>query len=144
MPVWNGSDQAMANFCSTIAPRHVLLHRGFIDENKLRWGQLPLLLPPFGACLGNVLTSLLGGVEGLFLKLRSSAASVLFISPVLAEILCVASSHERNSAIVASGRLLTCSMIAECRPLSLGTTWQHCGRAVVCPVNLRRDRTFDT
>jgi hypothetical protein len=77
MSMRNGSNQAMATFCPAIAPRHVGLHPGFIDENKFRWSQLWLLLAPFGACLGNVLTRLLGGVEGLFLKLRSSVSDVL-------------------------------------------------------------------
>src|ERR1700690_1797757 len=131
----------MATFCPAIAPRHVGLHPGFINENKLRWSQLRLLLAPFDACLGNILTRLLGSMDGLFLKVRSSAASVLFISPVLAETLCVSSSQARNSAIVASGRLVTCARIAGCRPLSLGTIWQRCGRPVFCPVRLRRART---
>src|SRR5580658_7330661 len=82
--------------------------------------------------------------EGIFLYVRSSAASVLLISPVLAKILWVSSSQARNSAIVASGRLVTCVRIAGYSRFSLGTTWQHCGRAVFCPVSLRRDRTFET
>src|ERR1700733_9906135 len=65
-----------------------------------------------------------------FFDRQTSAASVLFIRPVLAEILCVSSSQARNSAIVASGRLATCASIAAYRPPSLGATWQHCGRAV--------------
>jgi hypothetical protein len=87
MSMRNGSNQAMTTFCPAIAPGHVGLHPGFINENEFRWSQLWLLLAPFGACLGNVLTRLLGSVEGLFLKVRPSAASVLFISPVLAETL---------------------------------------------------------
>src|ERR1700690_3454433 len=137
MSMRNGIDQAMAPFCPAIASCHVGLHRGFINENKPRWRQLRLLLAPFDACLGNVLTRLLGSVEGFFLKVRSSAASVMFINPVLADTLCVSSSQARNSAIVASGRLVTRARIAGCRPLSLGATWQRCGRAVVCPLSAR-------
>src|SRR3978361_277319 len=98
----------------------MLVFTQVVDENKSRWGQLGLLRSPFDAGRGHVLTRLLGGVEGLFLYVRSSAASVLFISPVLAETLCVCSSQPRSSVIVVSGRLVTCAMIAKCRPLSLG------------------------
>jgi hypothetical protein len=55
----------MATFGPAIAPRHVGLHPGFVDENELRRGQLRLLLAPFNACLGNVRTRLLGGMNGL-------------------------------------------------------------------------------
>src|SRR4051812_18699307 len=144
MPMRHGSDQAMAAFGPAIAPHHVGLHRAFINENQLRRGQFGLLLAPFNACLGNILALLLGRVEGLFLESQIKRGSVLLISPVLAETWCVSSSQARNSAIVASGRALTCASIAGCSPLNLGTTWQRCGRASVCPVSLRRDRTLET
>jgi hypothetical protein len=63
----HGSDQAMPTFGPAVAPCHVGFHRAFINENQLRRGQLGLLLAPFNACLGNILTRLLGRVEGLFL-----------------------------------------------------------------------------
>jgi hypothetical protein len=66
MPVRHASDQALAAFCPTITPRHVGLHRAFINENKLRWRQLGLLLAPFYACFGNVITILLRCVEDFF------------------------------------------------------------------------------
>jgi hypothetical protein len=66
MPMRHGCDQAVAAFCPAIAPCHGGLHRAFIDENQLRRGQLGLLLTPFDTRLGNVLTLLLGSVEGLF------------------------------------------------------------------------------
>ena len=81
---------------------------------------------------------------GTSLTVRPGAARVLCITPVLAEPLCVASRQARNCAMVASGRRVTSASIAACRPLSLGATWQRCGRAVVCPVRRRRDRTFET
>jgi hypothetical protein len=66
MPMRHGSDRAMAAFGPTIAPCHVGLYRGFVDENELRRGQLRLLLAPFDARLGNIPARLLGGVERLF------------------------------------------------------------------------------
>jgi hypothetical protein len=120
MSMRHGSDQAMAAFGPAVAPCHVGLDPGFIDENELRRGQLRLLLAPLDTRLGNIRTRLLGGMERLFLNVRLSAAKVLFIRPVLAEILCVSSSQARNSAIVASGRLATCASIAACRPPNLG------------------------
>src|SRR4029450_13017081 len=83
MPMRHSCDQEMAAFCPAIAPCHVGLHRAFIDENQLRGGPLGLPITPFTPGLGNVLTRLLGSVEGLFLKVRSSAANVFFINPAL-------------------------------------------------------------
>jgi hypothetical protein len=71
VPMRHGGDQAMAAFCPAIVPRHVGLHRAFINENKLRCSQFRLLLAPFSACLGHVITILLGRVEGLFLNRAS-------------------------------------------------------------------------
>src|ERR1700712_3611021 len=75
MSVRNGRDQAMATFCPAIAPSHVGLHPGFINENKLRGSQLRLLLAPFDASLGNILTCLLGGGDGLYKADQARPAS---------------------------------------------------------------------
>jgi hypothetical protein len=74
MPMRHGCNQAMAAFCPAIAPCQVGIHRAFIDENQLRRGQLGLLLTPFDTRLGNVLTLLLGSVEGLYGMARPSSS----------------------------------------------------------------------
>src|SRR5450631_3421361 len=89
-----------------------------IHKDQLSGAQTGLHLAPRDPGLGDVRTILLGRSERLFLNVCLSRTNVRCIRPVLADTLCVADSHARNSAIVASGTEATCAAIASCRSAS--------------------------
>ena len=68
--------------------------------------------PPVGAPLGDVGPVLLLRPARLFLRVSPSRASVLCISPRLADTPWVASSQARSSSSVTSGRRATSAAIA--------------------------------
>ena len=115
-----------------------------IDEDQLVRVKVRLLLAPFDARRGNVLPVLLGSPKGLFLNVRSSFFNVVYISPMLAEIVRL-QSQARNSAIVASGRLVTWAKNYWLQGTQLGSYMAALtAEPSFSPVNLRRDRTFET
>ena len=84
MSVWHGCDQALAARRPAAGPRHVGLDPGLIDEHQPPRAEAGLPVAPFAARLGDVRPGLLGGMQRLFLYVRSSLASVRHNSPRLA------------------------------------------------------------
>ena len=65
-PVRRLGDQTLAPLRAAMAPRHVRLHPGLIDEDQPTWRQPALILLPARTPAGHVRPVLLGCVQAFF------------------------------------------------------------------------------
>ena len=72
-PVRRLGDQTLAPLRAAMAPRHVRLHPGLIDEDQPTWRQPALILLPARTPAGHVRPVLFGCVQAFFLNVMPCA-----------------------------------------------------------------------